>query len=67
VDVESALTQAMQENSLDPAYRGVIRSLLARRDDFWRRCCGSNCEPCALTYCRVVDRVRQLSAGSEPA
>ena len=56
----------MEENFLDPAYRGVVRALLDRKDDFWRRCCGSNCEPCALTFCRVVDRVRQLVKSSEP-
>jgi hypothetical protein len=54
----------MEENQLDPAYRGLVRSLLARQDDFWRRCCGSDCDPCALVFCRVVDRVRQLSSES---
>ena len=28
-------------------------------------CCGSNCEPCALTFCRVVDRVRELVSAGE--
>lgn len=60
MDVESALSQAMAENQLDEVYRGLVRSLLTREDDFWRRCCGSNCDPCALTFGRVVDRVRQL-------
>ena len=65
MDVESALTQAMRENFLDPVYRDMVRTLLGRSDDFWRRCCGSNCEPCALTFCRVVDRVRQLVGPGE--
>jgi hypothetical protein len=56
----------MQENQLDPAYRGLVRSLLDRQDDFWRRCCGSDCDPCALTFGRVVDRVRQLVAEAPP-
>ncbi|MCA9598747.1 MAG: hypothetical protein KC776_35795 [Myxococcales bacterium] len=62
MDLDEALSQAMTENQLDPVYRGTIRTLLGRKDDFWRRCCGSNCEPCATTLARVVDRVRQLTA-----
>ena len=60
-DVDAAIDQAMAEAFLDEAYRGMIRELLMRRDSVWRRCCGSDCYPCALTLARVVDRVRQLS------
>lgn len=60
-DLESALSQAMRENMLDEVYRETVRRLLDRQDDFWRRCCGSNCDPCALTLARVVDRVRELT------
>lgn len=61
LDLESALTQALEENMLDEAYRGTVRRLLERRDDVWRHCCGSNCDPCALTFARIVDRVRELT------
>lgn len=60
-DLDSAIDQAMAEAFLDEAYRGMIRELLERRDDVWRRCCASNCFPCALMLARVVDRVRELA------
>jgi hypothetical protein len=60
-DLDTAIDQAMAEAFLDEAYRGMVRDLLSRKDDVWRRCCGSNCFPCALTLARVVDRVRQLA------
>jgi hypothetical protein len=62
-DLDTAIDQAMAEAFLDEAYRGMIRELLNRRDNVWRRCCGSDCYPCALTLARVVDRVRQLTNG----
>jgi hypothetical protein len=61
VDFEAALTQAMLENGLDEAYRGTVKGLYLRADDDWRRCCGESCDPCALTFGRVVDRVRVLT------
>ncbi len=61
--LDDALSQAMKENQLEEAYRGTVRALLDRRDDFWRRCCGSNCDPCATTLARVVDWVRELTRG----
>lgn len=60
-DLESALTLALRENMLDEAYRGTVRRLLERQDSTWRHCCGSNCDPCALIFARVVDRVRELT------
>jgi hypothetical protein len=60
MDLEAALSQAMRESTLDEAYRGTVRALLGRQDDFWRRCCGNNCEPCSTTLARVVDRTREL-------
>ncbi len=62
-DLDTAIDQAMAEAFLDEAYRGMIRELLQRKDEVWRRCCGSDCYPCALTLARVVDRVRQLTNG----
>ena len=64
-DLDTAIDQAMAEAFLDEAYRGMIRELLERQDGVWRRCCGSDCYPCALTLARVVDRVRQLSSSAD--
>lgn len=51
----------MRENALGPEWRGTVRALCDRKDDFWRRCCGMSCDPCAQTLARIVDRARELS------
>ena len=61
MDLEAALSQAMRENGLEEVYRGTVRGLYVRTDDEWRRCCGESCDPCALMFGRVVDRVRALT------
>lgn len=58
--LDDALRRAMAEHQLDDEFRATVLELLQRRDDYWRRCCESNCEPCSLKLGRVVDRVRQL-------
>lgn len=58
--LDDALQRAMAEHQLDSEWRGTVLELIERRDQFWRRCCESNCDPCALQLARVVDRVRQL-------
>ncbi len=60
MDLEAALSQAMQENFLDEAFRETVRPLPQRRDRPWRQCCGNECDPCATTPARVVDRTREL-------
>lgn len=59
-EVESAISQALDENGVDAIYDGVVRRYLHREDDEWRTCCGSCCDPCNLTLARVVDRARDL-------
>ena len=60
VDLEAAVDQAVEEAGLDPIWRGNVKSLMQRGDDSWRRCCGSNCDPCVLQLGRAVDRAREL-------
>ncbi len=54
----------MQESFLDEAFRETVRPLLARKDRLWRNCCGNDCDPCATTLARVVDRTRELMEAS---
>lgn len=58
---EQALLQAMAEHGVDPAWKGNVLRLHQQEDQTWRdKCCGGMCEPCVVTLCRVVDRVREL-------
>lgn len=58
--IDEIVRQAMAENMLADIYRPFVMDFLHRRDDVWRQCCNSACEPCVLQLARVVDRARQL-------
>jgi len=64
-DNEAALKRASQEMGLQDHYVDCVRPLLGMGPAGWPRCCGGNCEPCALTLIRVAERVHQL-LGIEP-
>ncbi len=55
-----AVTQACAEAGLDPAFAGIVESLMDETDDRWRACCGSNCTPCSVTLAAAVDRAREI-------
>jgi hypothetical protein len=60
--IDDIVRQAMNENMLLEIYRPFVMDFLHRRDDVWRQCCNSDCDPCVLQLARVVDRARQLMA-----
>ena len=60
--VDDIVRQAMKENMLPEVYRPFVMDFLHRKDDAWRQCCDSDCDPCVFALARVVDRARQLMA-----
>lgn len=60
--VDDIVRQAMSENMLPEVYLPFVMDFLHRKDDAWRQCCNSDCDPCVLALARVVDRARQLMA-----
>jgi hypothetical protein len=53
--------RACVEAGLDPSLAGLVESLM-ERDDTWRTCCGSSCNPCTVPLAAAVDRARELGA-----
>lgn len=43
---------------IDASYHRFVLRHLRDRDDAWRYCCGSNCDPCAVRLAKVIDAVR---------
>lgn len=58
--IDDALRRASEESMLQEYYRDLVRPLLRAPRDRWPTCCGSICEPCSATLCRVADRTLQL-------
>lgn len=58
--LDEALDQAARENGLAPEYVDIVRPLLREPRERWPRCCGGDCEPCALQLVRVAERTLEL-------
>ena len=59
-ELEAALILASDEVGLQPWYRDCVRPLLGMPSERWPRCCGSGCEPCALTLIAAAERVLEI-------
>jgi hypothetical protein len=64
--VNAALRQASEENSLPEYYRDLVLPLLWMPRDRWPTCCGSNCEPCSVALVRVADKTLALLGVDAP-
>ena len=62
---DEALEQAAREDGLPDYYRDIVRPLL-REPYVWPRCCGGNCEPCAMQLIRVATRTLILLGRDVP-
>ena len=58
--LDEALVQAAGENGLAAEYVDIVRPLLRDARERWPRCCGGDCEPCALQLVRVAERTLEL-------
>ena len=63
--LEEALDLALEEQQIDVSFRETVRNLVYDKDDRWRVCCGSACEPCVEQVARAVDQVRALIGVNE--
>ena len=59
-DLERRLADQFQHEGVDAGYLRFVVQHLARPDDDWRWCCGSNCDPCVEQLGRLVDAARAL-------
>ncbi len=57
-DLERHLQPHFAQEGVDPGYLRFVVDHLRVRDDAWRWCCGSNCDPCVASLGRLVDRAR---------
>jgi hypothetical protein len=58
--LDEALSRASAELGLAEVYRPCVKPLLRAPEGRWPRCCGSQCEPCIATLCRVAARTLEL-------
>ncbi|HEX4336443.1 MAG TPA: hypothetical protein VH062_11055 [Polyangiaceae bacterium] len=59
-ELEAALEAASERHGLASYYRDCVRPLLGAPVSRWPRCCGSGCEPCAMTLIAVAETVYEL-------
>ena len=57
-DLRDRIRGHLDRERIDLSYVQFVLQHLHDRDDAWRYCCGSQCDPCAKQLNRVVDAVR---------
>jgi hypothetical protein len=55
-----AITAGLEQARLVEGDRSIVEFYLARDDESWRECCGSDCIPCMTQVAQAVDVARGL-------
>lgn len=58
-DLDHRIRAALRRERVDDSYAAFVHRHLHDRNDHWRFCCGSRCDPCAKALARVVDGLRR--------
>lgn len=59
--LETALSQALDDNGLDESFRSTIRDMVQDTNESnWPECCGSSCDPCVMIMHAAARRARAL-------